>query len=406
MADSSRRRDRFYDLAFAFVDAFACLDVAAALVIHAHVSEGLGIPEAFSGAVLTAYLYPLFGTLGLILLLDGPVRRLLSPPTLLLAGLALFAAGGGLCALAPGPLPFLLGRLIAGVGAALSFAGQLWSASALFGGRIARVLVWGEMGAALGDMAGPLLGALFARVSPGGWRGFFLLDGAVGLLALGLALRGLRGRPLPEPEGAAPGGALPGASGGPGLGVPVTWQVAVSLLLVGSQYLFSDYLQQTLDEGPLRVGAMNLLVSVGSVLGEFRASRLEGVGTGDDVPFRCVLGLLLCLAGLAACLSGGFLLLAGLPLLGVGLFSGMACVSVYASAVGSSGPERFLRCALLTLLGMQAGNALGVQAVGIGEWLRLGVPASAGVLAALPGAIVLGLRLPGRGAIRTRGRAE
>jgi MFS family permease len=401
------REDRRYDLAFALVDAFACLEIAAILVMHARIAESLGIREELSGYVITSYLYPLFGMLALIFLFDRRIRGLLSPSALFLTGLLLFATGNGACGVASEPLFFFLGRLIMGVGAALSFAGQLWSAGAHFRHRIARILLWGEMGAALGDMAGPLLGALFTQISPEGWRAFFLFDAGVGLLTLGLAASGLRGRGCPAPLSKAserPAATDSGPSGGARddrsaafggdraapapVGVMIALQVAISILLVGSQYFFSDQLQQKMGEGPLMVGGMNLLVSAGSILGALWASRMgEPL---ERLPLRCVLGLLLSLAGLAACLMRHAFLLSGMPLLAVGLFSGLGCVSVYTSIVESSEPDRFLRGALAYLLGMQIGNVLGVQTVGVAEWYHCGIPASASILAILPGAIALG----------------
>ena len=374
--------DRAYRLAFALVDALACLEVGAVLVVHASVSESLGLREELSGLVLTTYLYPLFGVLLLTLLLDRRIRHAASPRSLLLLGLGLFAAGSGLCALAPSPALFFPARGVLGVGAALAFAGQLWSGSVRCAGAVAGLLVWGEAGAALGDLAGPLLGALFARFSPEGWRGFFLFEGTLALLTLGLAVRGLRGEPSPPPV-APQTGPLPR-----GDRALLGWQVAVSLLLVGTQYFFSDQLQQKMGEGPLLVGGMNLLASAGTVLGAWGVSRAKDPGI---LPLGGVLGGLLSLGGLAACLLAGHPLLAGLPLLASGAFAGLAGVSLFASLVREGSPEGFLRCTLLYLLAQQVGNALGVQAVSLAEGLHLGVVPTALTLAALPAVLILGL---------------
>ena len=65
--ENFRRKDRFYTIAFALVDAFASLEVGAVIVINARIAESLGLAEELSGYVITAYLYPLFGVLLLAL---------------------------------------------------------------------------------------------------------------------------------------------------------------------------------------------------------------------------------------------------------------------------------------------------------------------------------------------------
>ena len=168
--ENFRRKDRFYTIAFALVDAFASLEVGAVIVINARIAESLGLAEELSGYVITAYLYPLFGVLLLALVFDRRIRNAASPRDLFLAGLALFAAGNGVCALAPGAPSFFAGRFVMSAGAALAFVGQLWTASSFFSARLMAILVWGEVGAAVGDIAGPVIGGFFAGVAPGGWR--------------------------------------------------------------------------------------------------------------------------------------------------------------------------------------------------------------------------------------------
>jgi hypothetical protein len=68
---------------------------------------------------------------------------------------------------------------------------------------------------------------------------------------------------------------------------------------------------------------------------------------------------------------------------------GLACVSIYSSIVNASTPDGFLRCTLVYLLGMQIGNALGVQAVGIAEWFGFGPIPTASIVAVLPVAIAV-----------------
>ncbi len=143
------------NLAFALVDALAALEVGALVVLYATITEDLGVAEELSGYALTAYFYPLSGILFLVLLLHRRLRLLLSPQSLLLGGLLLFAGGAGLCGAAPDAGTFFVGRGILGVGAGLAFTGQLWTGSSVFRPHLPVLLFWGEVGAAGGDLGAP-----------------------------------------------------------------------------------------------------------------------------------------------------------------------------------------------------------------------------------------------------------
>ena len=380
--------DRLYDLGFLLVEAFASLEVTAVIVANARITAGLGLREELSSWILNSYLYPLFAVMVAVLLLSRAIGRRIPPLRLFLAGLGLFAAGNLICFRAGAPWVFFAGRAVMGVGGALSFAGQLWTLSVFHRWRITRPLVWGEVGAALGVVAGPIVGALFAQFSPQGWRHFFLLNaGLAGLTALfayaSLRRRAAQGQALADPPRDAEGQRV--------ARIMTAWQVAVSILIVGAEYLFSDYLQDQAGKTPLFVGAMTVLASLGAIAGSLWAARLES--RLARLPALSALGLLAALAAMAGCLASGAFLLAGVPIFAAGVCMGLASVSIYASIVKSSAPESFLTRSMVYLLGMQIGNALGVQAVGLAELRHLGVAGTAALLAALPAAITAGLLL-------------
>lgn len=381
------------NLAFALVDALAALEVGAMVVLYASITEGLGVAEELSGYALTAYFYPLSGILFLTLLFHRRLRHVLSPQSLFLGGLLLFAGGAGLCGVAPDAGTFFVGRGILGVGAGLAFTGQLWTGSSAFRPRLATLLFWGEVGAAGGDLGGPALGALFATPGAGGWRPFFFVEGGVALVTCALALRAFGGR------GRAPENS-PCSAGSPlnlrHAGILPWQQVAVSFLLVGSLYFFSDSLQQTQpqDQGPALVALGTLLASVGTVAGAFLGARF--FHASPSTPGAALGGMLLALVALGGCLAGGFPLLAALPLSTLGLFSGLAGIRLYAAMVDAALPEDFLRCTLIYLLGMQLGSALGVQVVTLSEGLSFDVLQATALLAALPAAVAVGSFFPVR----------
>ncbi|MEI6073848.1 MAG: MFS transporter [Verrucomicrobiae bacterium] len=384
-AGSDSMTDRLYDLGFFFVEVFAALEVTAVIVANARITEGLGLREEMSSYILNSYLYPLFAVMLGILLFSKGISRAFHPLRFFLAGLFLFAAGNAVCFAAPSPSWFFSGRAVMGVGGALSFAGQLWTLSVFHRRRLTRTLIWGESGTALGVVAGPIVGALFAQFSPEGWRDFFLLNAALSMATAAFAYAGLRNRKVPFQEERPQDDDRHGRKI---IRVMTSWQMVVSILVVGSEYLFSDYLQVKAGKSPLFVGGMTVLASIGAILGSVWASRLEH--RMEQIPALTAAGLLLSLGALVPCLTSGFFLLAGIPIFASGLFMGLASVSIYASIVHSSAPDQFLTRSMIYLMGMQIGNALGVQAVGLSEMWHLGVLGTAGLLALLPLALSIG----------------
>ena len=372
--------DHLYDVGFFLVEAFAALEVTAVIVANARITESLGLREELSSYIINSYLYPLFAVMVLILIFSRRLSRTVNPLRFFLVGLMLFAVGNVICFSAGAPVWFFTGRTVMGVGGAISFAGQLWTVSVFHRRRLARTLVWGEAGTALGVVAGPIVGALFAQFSTEGWRDFFLLNAGLALATAIFALLALWHRQAPVEKSSVARGE--DRQGRRIIRVMTAWQVAVSMLIVGSEYLFSDYLQAKVGKSPLFVGGMTVLASVGAVLGSIWAARLEH--RMEQIPPRTAVGLLVSLGALAICLASGLFLLAGVPIFASGLFMGLASVSIYTSIVHSSEPAQFLPRSMVYLMGMQIGNAVGVQAVGLSELWHLGVIPTAGLLAAIP----------------------
>jgi len=379
--------DRLFDIGFFLIEAFAALEVTAVIVANARIAASLGIREELSSMILNSYLYPLFGVMVLALIFSVWISRNVPPLPFFLSGLFLFSAGNITCFLSQAPPAFFAGRFVMGVGGAIAFAGQLWTLADFHRWRITRPLVWGEVGAALGVVAGPLVGGYFAQHSPGGWRDFFLLNAGLGLVTVVFATLGLRGRVAEHLTDTTPLGAE--APGRKTAIVMTAWQVAVSALIVGAEYLFSDYLQSKAGKSPMFVGGMTALASVGAILGSLWAVRLEH--RLHKLPPVSAAGLFAAVGVLAVCLDSKAFLLSGIPIFAAGLCMGLASVSIYACIVKESAPPQFLTRSMVYLLGMQSGNALGVQAVGIAEMLHLGVLSTAGLLAAVPLAITAGI---------------
>jgi MFS family permease len=215
---------------------------------------------------------------------------------LLLAGIAVFTGGSGLCGCAQTLGQLVAARALQGAGAVVLMALPLALVSeAVPKGSAGRAMgLLGTM-SAVGTALGPTLGGLL--ISAWGWRAVFLAGLPLGLLVLGLAWRTV-------PAGAASQGAAPQRGPAPwreaGSGLVLNAQVAVVMmttLIVGPFYL-----ARGLELDVARVG---LAMSVGPVV-----SALGGVPAGRLVDR---FGALLCKqAGLAGMLAG-LVLLAALP---------------------------------------------------------------------------------------------
>lgn len=383
--------DRLYDWGFFFVEAFAAMEVTAVLIANARIAVTLGIRDELSSLILSSYLYPLFAGMILALLLSRWIARRVPPLPFFLGGLLAFSAGNLACAAADGPGAFFAGRVVMGLGAGAAFAGQLWTLSTFHFHRLTRPLVWGEIGAALGVVGGPLVGALLTGRAPEGWRSFFVLNAGLGLLTAAFAWAGLHGR---SPRSAVENQANEARSSRSTMQAMTAWQVAVSVLIVGTEYFFSDHLQAKVGKSPLFVGGMTALASVGAVVGSLLAAHWEQ--HRERIPPWATIGLLFSLAGLAACLGFHRYRLAGLPIFAAGLGMGMASVSIYATIVKSSRPDQFLSRSMIYLIAMQVGNALGVQVVGFAELRHLGVGPTALLLSVLPLALAIWIAIRAR----------
>ena len=274
-APSSHWQDLLYKLAFFLVEVFAALEVTAALVATPRIGRALDLPQAYDSWIITAYLYPMVAGAALFLLINRPVQRVLPSRMFFLIGLAIFALGNACCFLADQASVFFAGRVIQGLGAAMSFGGQLWTAGDYHRSRIVEVLFWGECGGALGVMAGPMVGGALTQWTDDGWRYVFALLGILSLLTLAVGAAALNR--IPPPAAADAPGRDPGAQGfGPLFYLLVVSQIAVSSLAVGAEYLFSDYLQLRLGKSALFVGGMTLIASLGIVVGSYLVSTQAG----------------------------------------------------------------------------------------------------------------------------------
>jgi EmrB/QacA subfamily drug resistance transporter len=201
----------------------------------------LGLSAAQLQWVLTAFAL----TFGCLLLLGGRAADVLGRRRLFLAGLAVFAVGSLLCALAASPGPLIAARALAGVGAAMASPAAMSLLTGVFTGtreRSRALGVWAAVGAG-GATLGNVLGGLLTAA--GGWRWIFLVNvpvcvlAFVGAFALVPAVRGVPGQRLAVLDG-------------------LLATAAVAALILGLTEL------QAGAAGPLAVGALVGAVALGA----------------------------------------------------------------------------------------------------------------------------------------------
>lgn len=159
------------------------------------------LTQAFGAAIPQAQWVVLAYLLATTTLVVGAGRLAdrLGRRRLLLAGVALFTAASGLCALAQGLGQLVAARALQGVGAAVLMALPL----ALVGDAVPKAAAGRAMGllgtmSAVGTALGPSLGGLL--IAAFGWRAIFVAGLPIGALAGVLAWRGL---PADRPTAAA-----------------------------------------------------------------------------------------------------------------------------------------------------------------------------------------------------------
>lgn len=142
-------------------------------------------------------------TYGVSLIPAGRAGDLFGHGRLFLAGLGLFTVASALAAVAPGPLPLNLARVLMGVGAGMFNPQVLGLIQQLYAGD-ERAGAFGRFGAvtAVGAALGPVLGGILVTALPEGlgWRAMFGINVPFGLIAWLLALLWVP-RPAPTDRG-------------------------------------------------------------------------------------------------------------------------------------------------------------------------------------------------------------
>lgn len=164
--------------------AMAFLDTTMVNVALPAVGKALGGGFSLLQWVIVAYLV----TLASLVLLGGALGDILGSDRVFLAGLAAFGLTSLLCGVAPTGLALVVFRLLQGAAAGLLIPGALAIVATSFAGeeRGRAIGIWSGL-SGLATVVGPLLGG--ALVDAASWRGVFLINVPLAVVALVIALR-------------------------------------------------------------------------------------------------------------------------------------------------------------------------------------------------------------------------
>jgi EmrB/QacA subfamily drug resistance transporter len=405
------------------------LNVAAPNVALPAVGRALDAELSVLQWVISGYSLALAATL----LTAGTLADLLGRRRMFVGGLAGFAAASALCAAAPSALVLIAGRAAQGLAGAVLLSSSLALLAQDFTGRAraGALGVWGATVAAA-FAVGPLEGGLLTEAF--GWRAIFVLDVAVALPCIPVAVAHLRESRDPDAGrvdwlgtatlsiglflgvfamtrgdvlGWGSGVIVASAAGSAvllaafvvverrnrqpmldlGLFATPTFTGASVVVLIMAASTFGPFLYLTLflldagGDSPTAVGLQLLPLSAAAFVVSVLGGRFAGV-----LPVRAALpaGQLLCAAGLLAmrgleASSPWTFLLPGLLVMGVGI--GLANPAVTYAALGVVPATRSGMASGVNNTFRQLGLALGIAALGALLPSGTGVPA-AGVAAA------------------------
>jgi EmrB/QacA subfamily drug resistance transporter len=171
------------------------LDVTIVVVAQPAIQAGLHASFSDVQWILDAYAL----TLASLLLTSGVLADRYGRKLLFTIGLVVFTGGSLLCGLAVNPLMLIVSRSVQGVGGAIMFATSLALLGDAFRGKD-RGVAFGVWGAVIGvsTALGPVLGGVIT--TNWDWRGIFLVNIPIGVLALAVTIWRVGESRSPRPE--------------------------------------------------------------------------------------------------------------------------------------------------------------------------------------------------------------
>ena len=380
----------------------ACTGAAALLQIDGtlitvalpEVGSSLSVGAGPLAGVLTAY----FVAYALALFPGGRLVDRLGSRRLALTGLAVFATGALVGALAPSFEVLLGSRILQGAGAGLVSPAALAGAVSAFPPerRGAALGIWGA-GSGVANLIGPLLGGVLTVLL--GWRANWWALVPLSIAAA-VAIWAVVPRTVRVDESPQLGRLRQRTVAAAALVATLTFTI-----LIGTFFLAQQYLQQVEGESALGAGSTLMFVAVLVAVAAPLAGRLADA-RGERLPALLGFsgaGLGLAALGLGAVPLGGA---SALPLLGlVGLGLGLLFAPTSRAALNAVPESRHGRVSSVLSLGRLLGAAAGAGLAGLA--LAPGVTAANVRTALLVGAVLcLVAGLPGAAGLGARSRSQ
>ncbi len=343
-------RKKLLFAAFAAVDFFAAMEITAFIVAAPKVSSFFQMGSESIAWILNSYLYVVFATLVLFYFLSKKIKHTANVKALLLVGLGLFFAGSLLGGFSSSIEMFYFARVIQGIGAAVSFIGQLWVMTYSFKDEIEKPLFWTETGAALGVIMGPFLGGIFSDISAKGWRFIFDLNALIVFVAMLLVFFLYHSKPQEV------------AISQKGFRKDFYFAMAIIIVTisvaVASEFVVSIFLQQFKNYSGVGAGLVLLSGSFGLIFGSAFAVKLKTKKKQQII--KGIWGLLGAIVFMGVTLSWGLISLSPVSFFLVGFFYGFLGVVLYAYIAHMLPQNLLVKGVTIYLIALQLGNAVGI----------------------------------------------
>jgi MFS family permease len=358
----SRKKLIFFS--FLLIDFFTAVDIGATTIATPKIVDYFAVGKNLVTWIVNADIVALSFSLVILLFLSERIKRRNREKYFLIEGLIYFIIGSALCFFSKNSALFFFGQAIKGFGKGMIFVGQLWVITKSFGEKIVTPLVWTEVGLAVGIVSGPIIGGILTGIYFGSWKLIFLLDLCMGIMTMlffGLNYKQERqGRSLIHINKKEKLNRTFWAI--------IICEFAIAAVALGLEFVISVYFQNYRSFSPMSVGLLLLCSSVGIISGSNWAAKREGDYLKLIQKGMIYLTIVLILIGSVLFFKNDFALV--ILLFGEGFLFGFLGVINYAYISKIISENLIVKGAILYLLFMQIGNAVGVQLESFWEFTK------------------------------------
>lgn len=336
--------------AFAAVDFFAAVELTAFIVAVPEVANYFNLEAGRISWILNSYLYVVFGTLVIFYLLSKRIKHTANVKAFFLFGLGCFLIGSVIGSFSTSIEIFYVARAIQGIGAAVSFIGQLWIMTYSFKNEIERPLFWTETGAALGVLVGPFLGGLLTDLSLRGWRYIFDFNAIISFVSILIVLFLYNSKKQSV--------VLSEKKFRKDFYYSMIIIVAVISIAVASEFVVSIFLQKFKNYSGISAGLVLLSGSIGLIYGSAIAVKFKTKKKHQII--KGLWGLLVSVLFMGLVLALGLFTLAPVSFFAIGFFYGFLGVVLYAYISHMLPQNLLVKGITIYLIALQLGNATGI----------------------------------------------